>query len=120
MAFDYKEYTLLLNQLIEKSGEMRQFRDTPLRDAIAPLCRFLRISKLLQPFLTTTLIPLIFPGKPTHIMTTAVQMTASFHLMSTYQGTGLPYTPSSRGPARKAGQMRRKRRFAHLKSTCSC
>ena len=112
MAFDYKEYTLLLNQLIEKSGEMRQFRDTPLRDAIA--------LKLLQPFLTTTLIPLIFPGKPTHIMTTAVQMTASFHLMSTYQGTGLPYTPSSRGPARKAGQMRRKRRFAHLKSTCSC
>lgn len=46
MAFDYKEYTLLLNQLIEKSGEMRQFRDTPLRDAIAPLCRFLRISKV--------------------------------------------------------------------------
>lgn len=46
MSFDYKTYVELLNDFIVKGEKIKSFRGPAITEIIAPLCSFLRVSKM--------------------------------------------------------------------------
>lgn len=54
MAFDHEKCSQLMNELIMNSSKVREFRSETLKEALIPMCEFLRIGKIIVEAINST------------------------------------------------------------------